>query len=53
MKAWQKKSLENKYCFYSHSNQARIMDKYFPNSKKCCTKLATYRLLKRKARKNS
>lgn len=51
MKAWQKKSRENKYCFSSHSIQARIQDYYFPNMKKCCTKLATYRLLKRKARK--
>ena len=51
MKKWQKKSKENKYCFGSHSIQARILDKYVPNADRACTKLATMRLMKRKYRK--
>lgn len=50
MKYWQIKSLESKHCFGSHSTQARIMAKFFPNCDRCSTELATHRLAKRKAR---
>lgn len=52
MKKWQKDSKENKYCFGSHSIQARTEAKWFPDSDKACTKLATQRLRKRKYREN-